>query len=131
MNWGKILLTGVAGGVVLWLYSFVMHGLIMGGTYAKYTTLFIQEGNPVWFLVVQVCMGTAVAMIFAKTRGSWGEGIKSGVTFGAFIGLVSFFAQFYNPLIYQEFPYFLAWCWGGINLIGWMVFGAVATFIIK
>ena len=42
MNWGKILLTGVVGGIVVWLYSFVMHGIIMSSTYAKYTTLFIQ-----------------------------------------------------------------------------------------
>ncbi len=57
MNWGKILLTGVVGGVVVWLYSFVMHGIIMSSTYAKYTTLFIQEeGNPVMFLVVAACM---------------------------------------------------------------------------
>ena len=132
MNWGKVLLTGAVGGVVVWLYSFVMHGIIMSSTYAKYTTLFIQgEGNPFWFLLVAACMSTALAMIFAKTRSSWAEGIKGGLTFGAFAGLVGFFAQFYAPLIFNGFPYYLAWCWGGIDLLGWTIFGAVASFIIK
>lgn len=132
MNWGKVLLTGGVGGVVVWLFNFLMHGVIMSNAYARYSSLFSQEeGNPIWFLLVAACMATAVAMIFSKTRSSWGDGVKGGVIFGAFVGLVGFFAQFYAPLIYNGFPYYLAWCWGGIEILGWMIFGAVASFIIK
>ena len=130
MNWGKILLTGAVGGVVVWLYSFLMHGVIMDATYAA-NSIFRRDANMFSFLLVAACMSTALAMIFAKTRSSWAEGIKGGLTFGAFAGLVGFFAQFYAPLIFNGFPYYLAWCWGGIDLLGWTIFGAVASFIIK
>ncbi len=132
MNTGKALLAGVVGGIVVNIYDFVMHGIIMAGTYVKYDTVFTQEeANPVWFFVVAIAIGIAGALLFAKTRNSWGAGVKGGLTFGFFVGLIGFFAQFYSPLIIADFPYYLSWCWGGILMIGWLIFGAVASFFIK
>ncbi len=132
MNWGKAVLAGAVGGFVVSVYSFVMHGVIMADTYRKYTQTFSQEeASPFWFVLVAVVIGIAGGLLFGKTRATWAEGAKGGVTFGFFAGLISFFAQFYWPLVINEFPYFLAWCWGGINLIGWMVFGAVAGVLYK
>jgi hypothetical protein len=56
---------------------------------------------------------------------------KGGMTFGFWLGLVAFFATFYNPLIFQGFPYFLSWCWGAITLIGWLVYGAIVGAMYK
>lgn len=131
MNAGKALLAGVVAGIVENIYAFIMHGIIMGNTYTKYKAFAQEEASPVWFFVVAIAVGIAGALLFAKTRSSWGAGVKGGLTFGFFIGLVSFFAQFYNPLVINDFPYYLSWCWGGISLIGWMVFGAVAALIYK
>jgi hypothetical protein len=132
MNWTKAVIAGVVGGFVVNLYSWVMHGMIMGPTYVKYPETFQQEGsNPLWFFVVSISIGVAGALLFGKTRAAWGAGVKGGVTFGFFIGLVSFFSQFYSPLVINGFPYYLSWCWGGISLIGWMVFGAVAALLYK
>jgi len=130
MNWSKVAITGVVGGIALWLYSFVMHGLIMGKSYAA-MEIFRQDGSPLNFLFVQLCMALAAAALFAKTRNAWGNGMKGGLVFGFFLGLVFFFAQFMNPLVFAKFPYYLSWCWGGIELIGWMVFGCVAAMLYK
>jgi len=54
-----------------------------------------------------------------------------GVAFGFLLGLVYFFQPFYNPLVIQGFPYHLAWCWGGVNLIDSVLFGATVGLIIK
>lgn len=131
MNWGKVLLTGTVGGVVVNIYQWLMHGFIMEATYKSYEVFGRDPANPVWFFVVAITIGIAGAMLFSKTRSAWGEGVKGGVMFGVFVGLISFFAQFYFPLVINGFPYFLAWCWGGINIIGWMIFGAVASFMVK
>jgi len=126
MNWGKILLTGVVGGIVVWLYSFVMHGIIMSSTYAKYTTLFIQgEGNPFWFLLVAACMSTALAMIFAKTRSSWAEGIKGGLTFGPSRDWLVFLRNFMHRLFLTDSLIIspgageASTCWDGPYLVLW------------
>lgn len=130
MNWTKALIAGVAGGIVVNLYSGLMHGVIMRQTYENNAT-FANNANPLWFFVVSISIGIAGALLFGKTRATWGAGVKGGVTFGFFIGLVSFFGQFYSPLVINGFPYYLSWCWGGISLIGWMIFGAVAALLYK
>ncbi|MFQ5709318.1 MAG: hypothetical protein ACE5HO_17815 [bacterium] len=131
MNWTKALIAGVVGGLVVSVYNFLVHGFIMANTYTKYAAFSQQKANPIWFFVVAIAVGIAGALLFAKSRGSWAAGVKGGVMFGFWLGLVSFFAQFYSPLVFKDFPYFLSWCWGGISLIGWMIFGAVAAGVYK
>ncbi len=130
MNWIKAFITGIVGGVVLWLYNFLMHGLIMAKTYEKYE-VFREDGSPFHFVLVMVLVGFFGALLFAKTRSSWAAGIKGGIFFGLFIGMFLFFYQFMNVLLFEGFPYYLSWCWGGIVLIGWIIYGAVAGVIIK
>jgi hypothetical protein len=130
MNWTKAFIAGVVGGIALWVYNFLMHGLIMANTYTKYE-VFREDANPIWFVVVTLAVGITGALLFAKTRTVWAEGIKGGLTFGFFVGLVAFFYQFYNVLMFEGFPYHLSWCWGGIIMIGWLVYGAVASLIYK
>ena len=131
MNWSRIILAGLIGGVVLWLASFVLHGLVMGATYMKYPVFTQEEKSPFYFLLIEILIALPAAIIFAKTRASWAAGIAGGVVFGFWIGLLSFFPQFFNPLVIEGFPYYLGWCWGGINMIVSLILGAVLGVMIK
>ena len=132
MNWTRALVAGVVGGIVMWIADFVLHGFVMGGTYMKYPEVFTQEpSNPLLFLVIEVLIGIPAAIIFAKTRQSWAEGVKGGLSFGFWIGLLGFFPQFFNNLVIKGFPYFLGWCWGGITLIVALILGIVLGLMIK
>jgi len=131
MNMKKVLFIGLAGGVLLWFYNFLMHGIIMADTYTGNAVFKQEASNPLWFLLVEFCMATAGAMIFVKTRNAWADGPKGGATFGLFVGLLTFFAQFIEPLVISGFPYYLAWCWGGISLIGWVIYGGLAGTMYK
>lgn len=132
MNWSKALIAGVAGGIALNIVDFVMHGIIMTDVYSRYTDVFAQEqANPLFFLLVAVCLAIAAALLFSKTRACWAHGPKGGTIFGIFLGIFIFFPGFYNPLVIGGFPYYLAWCWGGINFIGMVVLGTVLGLIIK
>ena len=130
MNWSKALIAGVAGGVVVWVADFVFYGLILGNTHASYP-IFRQDANPVVFLVPVLFMSIAAAILFAKTRSSWGAGLAGGASFGFYLGLVGAFAQFFNSLIFEGFPYFLDWCWGGTTLIVTVILGAVLGLVYK
>jgi len=131
MNWSRILLGGLAAGVATNLTDFVMHGVIMAPAYGRYKEVFAQEPtNPAWFALVAISIGLTAALLFARTRGSWAAGWKGGLAFGFFAGLFAFFPPFYDPLVIDGFPYHLAWCWGGINLIDGLVAGAVLGAII-
>ncbi len=132
MNWSKTVLAGIVAGVVAWLADYVMHVMIMGSTYMAHPAVFSQEeASPLAFLGVEVCAWIAVAILFAKTRGSWGPGWMGGATYGFWWGVSIFFLNFYHVLVIADFPYHLAWCWGGINVIVGVIGGAVLGAIYK
>ena len=131
MKWGKALLTGLIGGVVVCAYNFLMHSVIMAKAYMKYAVFSQEQANPLYFVLIAILISIAGAILFAKSRNSWAAGIKGGLVFGFWIGMTAFFVQFYNSLIFEGFPYHMNWCWGGIYLIGWLVFGAVAGILYK
>jgi len=132
MNWQKAIVAGVVAGIAMSIVEFVMHGVIMASTYAKYSEVFTQEqSSPLYFLLVAVCISIFAAILFGKTRQCWADSFQGGATYGFFLGLVMFFVRFYDPLVYDGYPYYLAWCQGGINLIVVVVAGAVMGTIYK
>ena len=133
MQWSKAVTAGVAGGVASAVYGFVMHGMIMENTYRKYAPEVFRadNANMMWFIILPILLGLAGAIIFAKTRSAWDAGPKGGAMFGFWFGLIGFIANFYSPLIYSGYPYFLTWCTGGILLIEWIIVGAVYGAVYK
>lgn len=131
MNWTRVVSGGVAAGIVTWLADFFMHGILLGDTYTRYADAFSQtQANPLAFAGISVAIGLCTAILFARSRGSWGDGWKGGATFGLFLGLAGFFSSFYYPLVIGGFPYYLAWCWGGIHMIDGLLAGTVLGAIV-
>ncbi|MFQ5525325.1 MAG: hypothetical protein ACE5GX_03610 [Thermoanaerobaculia bacterium] len=132
MNWTKIILAAVVGGILMNITEFVEHVLILGGTYAKYPDVFNQgEVNPLYYLAIALFIAFFAAILFSKSRRCWGDGWKGGATFGFFLGLVFFFAQFYPALTIDGFPYFLSWCWAGSKLIAMTIMGLGLGLVLK
>ena len=131
MNWSKAILAGVVAGIVKTLADYVMHGVIMADAYAKYPAFTQEESGVHYFFLVGISIAIFAAILFGKTRSAWAEGTRGGATFGFFLGLVFFFDPFYRPLVMEGFPYHLAWCQGGIQLIGFTISGAVLGLMMK
>jgi hypothetical protein len=129
---GKTLLGGIVAGIAMMVANFVMHGVIMADTYRRYANVFTQEeSGPAWFALVSVLIGLALAILFARTRRVWAAGLVGGVTFGILVGATHFFMNFYDALVYEGFPYYLAWCHGGMDLIAYALGGALLGVVIK
>lgn len=132
MNWGKVALSALVGGIVVWLSDFVMHGIVLGDTYRKYPEVFVQESTGVgWFLLISISIALVVGALFAKTRSVWALGVSGGVAFGFWVGMVGFFPAFYWPLVLDGYPYYLAWCQGGVTVITSLILGAVLGLLNK
>lgn len=131
MNWGRVLIAGIVGGIALNIADFVMHGLIMASAYTKYEIFEVEPANPLHFTLVALFIGLASAVLFAKTHSVWKSVLMGGATFGFFLGLISFFLPFYSSLVFNGFPYYMSWCWGGINLIGFVVLGSVIGLVYR
>jgi hypothetical protein len=131
MGWARILGGGVAAGIVMSIADFVMHGNIMAATYAKYPQVFTQtQANPAFFMLIAVAIGVTSAILFGRTRASWAPGWQGGLVYGFYVGLVLFFPGFYSALVYDGFPYYLVWCWGGITMIDSLLAGLVLGAVI-
>jgi hypothetical protein len=131
MSWTKALIAGVAAGIAVGFANFILHAVILGSTYAKYDVFTQEPTNPAYFFLVAVCIAICAAFLFARSRDSWAPGAKGGATFGFWLGLVAFFSPFYSPLVLKGFPYFLAWCQGGADLIAAIVGGTVLGLVYK
>lgn len=131
MNWTRIGIAGVVAGIVVSVANFIMHGLIMGAEYTRHGAFTQEQANPAHLVLVGLCIGVMAALLYAKTHSSWGTGPVAGAKFGFFLGLVFFFSPFYLPLVISEFPYHMGWCWGGIDLIGFVIYGTVIGAIYK
>ncbi len=132
MNWTRVALAGVAAGVVTWISDFVLHGIVMGPTYQRLSQVYSQTAaNPAKFLAVSLVICFTAALLFARSRGSWAAGWKGGLSFGFFLGLVVFFQRFYDPMVIDGYPYYLAWCQGGISMIDSLLAGAILGAVIK
>ena len=131
MNWQKAILAGLAAGIAMNISEFVFHAVIMAKTYAKYPVFSQEQANPLYFVLIAVCISIFAAILFAKTRQCWADGFKGGATYGFFLGMVVFWVRFYDSIIYDGYPYYLAWCQGSINLIVTVIAGAVMGVIYK
>jgi hypothetical protein len=131
MNWTRVLLAGLAAGIVTHIADFVMHGVILAPTYMRFTEVFSQTpASPLYFALISICIGLAAAVLFGRTRSSWAPGWTGGLTFGLFVGLLGFFPNFYNSLVIEGMPYFLSWCWGGATMIDSLLAGTVIGVIV-
>lgn len=131
MNWTRIVVGSLLSGVLTWLLGFVLHGIVLGPTYQEYSDVFSQEqASPLWFLLVAVVLQFVAAVVFAKTRGSWGAGWLGGLAFGAGVGALIGCQGFYWPLVIAGFPYYLAWCWLGVDVITYAGGGLVLGLTI-
>lgn len=132
MNWTRIGIAGVAAGLVTWVADGVQHGGLMAPTYRSLPQVYTQtQANPGWFFLVAVTLSLMAAVLFARTRGSFGAGWRGGLSFGFFLGLILFFQRFYDPLVIDGYPYYLAWCQGGIAMIDSLLAGVVLGSILK
>lgn len=70
MNWIKILIAGVLGGLVVMIYNLIAHGFILGATYTDHPAFRQDQANRLWFLLIAVAIGVAGALLFAKSPGA-------------------------------------------------------------
>ena len=133
MNWGRAVVAGLVAGIVQNVVNFVLHGLILGGTYEGQAA-FVQEENPAnfaWFTVIALVIGVVAALFFASSRQSWQAGARGGLHFGVLLGVVVGFQHFYLTLVISDFPYHVAWMWLAVEIISFGVGGMVLGAMVK
>jgi len=132
MNIKKLVLATVVAGVVANVLDFVVHGMILGGTYAQNPSLFRQDVSPLWFIVGDFVAVFVFLWVYDRVYSSFGGGPKGGATFGLFAGiLVNFPSWIFAHLMFVGYGYSLSWTMTIYGIVWAIVVGAVAGALYK
>jgi hypothetical protein len=127
VNVKKLVLAAIAVGIAVNVFDFVVHGLLLGSTYASLPEVFRQENNVGWLVALDFLMALVFVWVYVRVRASFAPGATGGAAFGLYAGvLLGFPMQLFAVLMYEGFPYWLSWAWV-VHAIAWGVLaGAVA-----
>jgi len=133
MKLQKLLVATVVLGVVWNVLDFVVHGMILSGSYySQLTALFRQDVPIAWFVIGDFIAAFVFVWIFDRLSGGFGGGPKGGATYGLYAGiLVNFPTWIFAHLLYVGFPYGLAWIWTIYGIIAFVIAGAVTGTMYK
>ena len=131
MNVKKLLLATVVVGVVMNIVDFVVQGQLLAGYYANFA--FLKKEPAIPMLVVGDFVAALVFVwVYDRVRSAFGTGPKGGALYGLYAGiLINFPTWIFAHLIFEGFPYGLAWTWTLIGVAWCVIAGAVAGALYK
>ncbi|OWY19103.1 hypothetical protein C7N43_31520 [Sphingobacteriales bacterium UPWRP_1] len=100
MNLNKILLAGLAGGVVSFFLGWIIYGMLLRGAFEpQYTTPIMRPDNEMvfWALILgNLSCGMLYSYIFGRWAGisNWMTGAQAGAVIGLLIGMYYDFTMY-------------------------------------
>jgi len=128
----RLLLTALVVGVVVNLFDFVVHGLLLTGPlYSKLPIMKQGASLPLLVLTDFVAAGVFV-WVFQRVRACFAPGVAGGATFGLYAGvLVNFPTWIASYLLLEGFTYGLDWAWILTGVAWGVLAGAVAGAMLS
>ncbi|HKZ31390.1 MAG TPA: hypothetical protein VJ648_03430 [Vicinamibacteria bacterium] len=131
MNVKKLLLATVVVGVVMNIVDFLVQGQLLVGLYAT-LPLFKREPPIPWLVFGDFVSALVFVWVYDRVQSSFGGGVKGGATYGLYAGiLINFPTWIFAHLIFEGFPYSLAWTWTLVGVVWCVIAGAVAGALYK
>jgi hypothetical protein len=127
----KILLGGLAIFVAWEVLDFVIHGLILGSTYATVPNLFRAQAEMKMGVMVTVVLLAALAFAAAYAWFVNPKSLATGVKYGLLVGFGAGVSMGYGSYSAMPIPYFMALCWFLGSWVQFTVAGLLAGLIIK
>jgi hypothetical protein len=89
INWGRVIAGGLLAGVVLNVFDFVVHGVLLADQWSAASAA-LGKGEPsgsamVWYFVFDFLLGIAAVWLYAAIRPRFGPGPKTAACAGLFV----------------------------------------------
>ncbi len=125
----KVLIGFVVVFVLLEVLDMIVHGLILGPTYATLQNVWRPDMmEKMWILhIVKIVVAFMFAFIFSK--GYEGKGILEGVRYGLYVGLMLSIGYAYGSYASFPIPYSIALQWFIYALIEYILSGVALAWI--
>jgi hypothetical protein len=125
-------LTGLAVGVVVNLYDFVVHGLLLTGPLYSKLPLMRPGASLPLLILMDFVAALVFVWVFQRVRACFAAGAAGGAAFGFYAGvLVNFPTWIASYLLLEGFTYGLAWAWILTGVVWGVLAGAVAGALMS
>ncbi|MFO7586643.1 MAG: hypothetical protein R6X22_01080, partial [Gemmatimonadota bacterium] len=88
VNVKKLVLAAIAVGIAVNVFDFVVHGLLLGSTYASLPEVFRQENNVGWLVALDFLMALVFVWVYVRVRASFAPRATGGAAFGLYAGVL-------------------------------------------
>lgn len=126
----KMILSGLAVFVAWSVMDFVIHGVILGPSYAATASLWRPMGEMKMALMYVTVLIAALAFVLIYFLFFSRRGISTGLQYGVFFGLATGVPMGYGSYAVMPIPYSMAfaWCFGSVVeavvgglIVGWII----------
>jgi len=132
----RLLISGLAAGVVMWVVDFIANGIVLAERYKA-----LQQGGqflpaprlpffPLWTLT-ELALGIGLAWIYAAVRPRLGPGPKTALTVGVVLGLMMYVPGNLAQASWSAVGRFVPLVWLIFGLIGAIAGALVAGALYK
>ncbi len=111
--------------------DFIIHGLILGSTYAATPTLWRPMAEMKRGLMSATVLVAAAAFVFIYAQFITAKGVKTAVLYGLVYGIGAGVPMGYGTYSVMPIPYVMAFVWFAGSVVEFTIGGLVAGLIIK
>ncbi len=124
----KVWLGFIAVFITLEVLDFLVHGLLLGSTYASMSVWRPDMASKMWIIHVVTLIG-AFFFAFIFSKGYENKGIAEGVRYGLYIGVWMSVGMAYGTYAMVAIPYSLALEWFCLGVVEYVIAGAVLAMV--
>ena len=115
--------------ILMEILEFVIHGLLLGPTYAELKDLFRPDMERLWWVYQILMLIGAFFFTFIFSKGWEGKGVMEGVRYGLYIGIWMGSGFAYGSYSMIAIPYWLAMTWFIVTIVEYIIYGVALTFV--
>jgi hypothetical protein len=122
----KLLMTAIVVGIVVNIFDFLIHGIVLqGALYSKLPLMRTDASIPL-LIVIDFVAAVVFVWVYQRVRPAFPPGAAGGALFGLYAGaLVNFPTWIACYLLLNGFTYGLAWAWILTGIVWAVLAGAV------
>jgi hypothetical protein len=108
----QLLVNAVIVGIVVNIYDFVVHGVLLHGPLYSKLPLMRPDASVPLLIATDFVAALVFVWVYQRVRTSFAPGAAGGATFGLYAGILMSFPTWISCyLLIQGFTYGLAWAW--------------------
>ncbi len=131
MNVKRYVITSIVVWIVIMVFNFFFHGIILDGLYQKYASVFRTDMQSKMWLIYVGNIIFAFAFVFVFTKGYENKGIAEGFRYGLYLVWLIWLPAMFAEYAMYALPFKLVFYWFLGGLVEYIILGIVTAALYK